>query len=75
VIADCSSLLPLASVASVQVIRSIALSISLLCACCSNGSPGVPAQVVGVTDGNTLTAIVAGRKIKVRLNGTNAPKS
>ena len=57
-----------------QVIRSLALSFSLLCACCSNGSPGVPAQVVGVTDGDTITAIVDGRQIKVRLNGIDAPE-
>ncbi len=62
------------AVASVQVIRLLALSISLLCACCSNGSPGVPAQVVGVTDGDTITAIVDGRQIKVRLNGIDAPE-
>ena len=34
----------------------------------------VPAEVVGVTDGDTLTAIVDGRQIKVRLNGIDAPK-
>ena len=37
-------------------------------------APGVPAQVVGVTDGDTLTAIVDGRQIKVRLNGIDAPE-
>jgi endonuclease YncB( thermonuclease family) len=34
----------------------------------------VPAQVVGVTDGDTITAIVDGRQIKVRLNGIDAPE-
>ncbi len=37
-------------------------------------APGVPAQVVGVTDGDTITAIVDGRQIKVRLNGIDAPE-
>ena len=89
-VADCSSLLPLASVALVQVISSLALSFSLLCSCCVIGgpvaapaaspvpvvlpAPGVPAQVVGVTDGDTITAIVDGRQIKVRLNGIDAPE-
>jgi endonuclease YncB( thermonuclease family) len=34
----------------------------------------LPAQVVGVTDGDTITAIVDGRQIKVRLNGIDAPE-
>lgn len=34
----------------------------------------VPAEVVGVTDGDTLTAIVNDRQIKVRLNGIDAPE-
>jgi endonuclease YncB( thermonuclease family) len=34
----------------------------------------VPVEVVGVTDGDTITALVAGRQIKVRLNGINAPE-
>ena len=34
----------------------------------------VPAEVVGVTDGDTITAIVAGRQIKIRLNGVDAPE-
>ena len=37
-------------------------------------TPGVPAQVVGVTDGDTITTIVDGRQIKVRLNGIDAPE-
>jgi endonuclease YncB( thermonuclease family) len=67
-------LLPPGATASVQVIRSLALSFSLLCAYCSNGSPGVPAQVVGVTGCDTITGIVDGRQIKVRLNGIGAPE-
>jgi endonuclease YncB( thermonuclease family) len=34
----------------------------------------VPVEVVGVTDGDTITSMVAGRQIKVRLNGINAPE-
>ena len=39
VIADCSSLIPPASVASVKVIGPLALSLSLLCACCVPVAP------------------------------------
>jgi endonuclease YncB( thermonuclease family) len=76
--------------ASVRVIRSLVLLCSLLCACRAISGPvaapaaspvpvvlpaqGVPAQVVGVTDGDTITAIVDGRQIKVRLNGIDAPE-
>ena len=34
----------------------------------------MPAEVVGITDGDTLTAIVDGRQIKVRLDGIDAPE-
>jgi hypothetical protein len=69
------SLLSLTSVTVSTVIRSHALFCSLLCACCSLDSPAVPAQGVGVTDGDTITAIVDDHQIKVRLNGVDAPEN
>ncbi len=73
-----------------RVFRSLALLCSLLCASCAPGGPvvapaaapvpvvlpagAVPADIVGVTDGDTLTAIVDGRQLKVRLNGIDAPE-
>lgn len=68
---------------------SVMLCACLLACCAPSGPAGVPAspamvastpagtvsgQVIGVTDGDTLSVLVDGRPIKVRLAGIDAPE-
>ena len=57
----------LRSLAAVVVLFFIAVSVSF-------GADNVPAKVVGITDGDTIKAIVGGEEIKIRLYGIDAPE-
>jgi len=59
--------------------RFLPAVLALLCASCEAGGPSpvpvpIAVKVVGITDGDTVTAILNGKQIKVRLNGIDAPE-
>jgi endonuclease YncB( thermonuclease family) len=54
--------------------RCLIISFGLLTICHAAGPDALSGRVVGISDGDTITVLVAQQQVKVRINGIDAPE-